>query len=399
LESIAAADLSSEIIIVGAGMAGTVLAVVLGRQGRRVMLVDPNSTCPPLFKAEKTERDQVAMLRKLGLLECLLPYAGQGREVWGSYNGHVFKTSPVEQYGLRYADMVNAVRAQVPAAVIYRVGRVKTIANGEQMQRVQLEDGEELTSRLVVLACGLSAELQAKLGIRRRIWQKDQSLGLGFDIAGESEPFPFGGLTYYSMSRSTRIDYLTLFKFRDRMRANLFVFRAASDPWVREFIQEPEAVLRRDLPKLNRVIGEYCVTSKVEAGWVDLYRVDSDPLPGIVIVGDSYQTACPATGFGLDKVLTDVDVLSECVPSWLATSGMGADKLAGFYHHPRKLALDTQALKRSREHRRLTVDASPRWRIHRFLLHFKWQLLAFGRTLKERRNEPARSASVAQHSK
>jgi NADPH-dependent 2,4-dienoyl-CoA reductase/sulfur reductase-like enzyme len=34
-------DLSSDFIIVGAGVAGAALAAVLGRQGRRVIFVDP----------------------------------------------------------------------------------------------------------------------------------------------------------------------------------------------------------------------------------------------------------------------------------------------------------------------------------------------------------------------
>jgi 2-polyprenyl-6-methoxyphenol hydroxylase-like FAD-dependent oxidoreductase len=388
LGAVGSSDLSSEIIIVGAGLAGTTLAAVLGKQGRRVILVDPHSSCPPLFRAEKIEREQVLLLRRLGLLEHLLPYAGRVREVWGAYDGRIFKTGPIEQYGLKYAEMVNAVRAQMPPVVVDRVGRVKVIANGDQVQRVKLMGGEELTSRLVILACGSSAELIAQLGMHRRVIQKDQSLGLGFDLGAESQPFPFDALTYYSMSPSTRIDYLTLFKFRNTMRANLFVFRSASDPWVREFIQQPGPMLRRYLPKLSRVTGPYRVISNVESARVDLYTLDSNPQPGVVLIGDAFQSPCPATGLGLDKVLTDVDILSECIPGWLATSGMGADKLADFYKHPRKLAMDSRALQRAQNHRRLVVGSSLRRRIHRLLLlHVKWRLLASSEQLRKVRRQ------------
>jgi 2-polyprenyl-6-methoxyphenol hydroxylase-like FAD-dependent oxidoreductase len=369
-------DLSAEIIIVGAGVAGAALAAVLGQQGRRAILVDPHSICPPQFRAEKIEREQVLLLRKLGLLEHLLPYSGRVSEVRGGYDGRIFKTSPIEQYGLKYAEMVDALRAQIPPVVVSRVGRVEAIANSDQVQRVKLLGGEELTSRLVVMASGGCAGVEANLGMRRRVIQKDQSLGFGFDIAAsDSQPFPFDGLTYYSMSPSTCIDYLTLFKFRKTVRANLFVFRSPSNPWVREFIQDPEPMLRRYLPKLSLVTGEYRVISKVESGRVDLYTVDCDPQPGVVLIGDAFQSACPATGMGMDKVLTDVDVLAECLPRWLATPGMSADKLADFYRHPRKLAMDSLALQRSQDHRRLAIDPSLRWRIHRFLLHAKWKLL------------------------
>jgi hypothetical protein len=79
---------------------------------------------------------------------------------------------------------------------------------------------------------------------------------------------------------------------------------------------------------------------------------------------------------GLDKVLTDVDALAECVPNWLATPGMGTDKLAEFYNHPGKRATDLRALRSAHYHRRIAMDSTWRWRIHRSLLHGKWRLSA-----------------------
>jgi 2-polyprenyl-6-methoxyphenol hydroxylase-like FAD-dependent oxidoreductase len=339
--------------------------------------VDPRSSCPPLFRAEKIERQQVLLLRKFGLLEHLLPYSARVREVRAGYDGRIFKTSPIEQYGIKHADMVNALRAQMPAGVDYRQDRVDHIANSSGVQRVTLSGGEELTCRLVVLASGVSDWLLANLGLQRRMVQRDQSMGFGFNIAAsQARPFDFDALTYYSFSPSTRIDYLSLFKFRETMRANLFTFRSASDPWVREFIQEPDRMLRRHLPKLSRLIGEYRVTSEVDCGRVNLYKVNDHRLPGVVMIGDAFQSACPAMGMGLDKVLTDVDVLSECIPRWLASPGMSGSKLADFYGHPRKRVTDSRALQGAQDHRRLVTDKSLGWRIQRKLLHLKWQFLS-----------------------
>ena len=357
-------------------MAGATLSAVLGQKGMKVLLLDPYPSCRPVFKAEKIEREQVLLFRKFGLLKYLLPYCGTVDEVHGAFDGRIFKSGPIEQYGIKYPDMVNALRTHMPPTVEQRLGRVEGIVNNGQVQRVKLMGGKELTSRLVVLASGVTAAIQGSLGMRRRVIKTDQSLGFGFDIAPSgTEQFPFDAVTYYAFSPSTLIDYLTLFKFRTIMRANLFVFRSSRDPWVGEFIREPERMLRRYLPKLSRVTGEYRVISEVDFGRVDLYRVDCDPQPGIVMIGDALQSACPATGMGLDKVLTDVDVLSECIPAWLATSGMSADKLSEFYKHPRKLALDSRALKRAQDHRNLSVGRSLRWRIHRSLLHTKWRML------------------------
>jgi len=383
-------------VVVGAGLAGVTLAAVLGRQGRRVIIVDPRSSCPPLLRAEKIERQQVRLLRKFGLLDFLRPYAARVSEVRAGFDGRIFKTSPIEQYGIKHAEMVNALREQMPAGVEYRQSRVEHIANSDEVQRVTLSGGEELTCRLVVLACGVSDGLLTNLGLDRRVVQRDQSLCFGFDIAGsEAQPFDFDALTYYAFNPSTRIDYLTLFKFRETMRANLFTFRSASDPWVREFIQNPDRMLRRHLPKLSRLIGEYRVTSDVESGKVDLYKVNEPSVAGVVMIGDAFQSACPAMGMGLDKVLTDVDVLSECIPDWLASAGMSASKLADFYKHPRKHSTDAQALQGARDHRRLVIGQSFRWRIQRKLVHLKWQLLSTLWPLRQFRI-PALGMSVSQ---
>ena len=395
MQSVGSSDVSSEIIIAGAGLAGSTLAAVLGQQGRRVILVDPHASCPPVFKAEKLDVDQVELLRKFGLLESLFPNSGRWNEVQMGYDGRIFRTVRVEQYGINYADMVNALRAQGHPSVDYRRGRVEHISNTGHIQRVKLTGGEELTARLVVLASGVSGGLEASLGLRRRMVQREQSLVLGFDMAASAaQSFNFDSIAYYSVSPSTRIGYLTLFKIRNTMRANLFVFRSVYDPWVREFILEPERMLRRYLPKLSGVTGEYRVISKVECGWADLYCVDGNPQPGVVLIGDAFQSVCPSTGLGLDKILTDVDVLSTWVSRWLATPGMGADKTADFYNDPRKLATDWRALQRAHHHRSAAIDSSLRWRIHRFLLHFKWRLEAAVEGLRRRSHGVIRSGKL-----
>ena len=371
---VGSSELSSEIIIVGAGMAGATLAAVLGQQGQRTILVDPRPISPQVFKAEKIDRQEASLLRNLGLLDHLLPHSSRWTQVRVGYNGRIFKTLRTEQYGIQYADMVNAMRANLPPVVDYRQERVELIANSSDVQRVKLSGGEELTSRLVVLASGVSCGLLANLKLRRRVVQKDQSLIFGFNVVASPTPFDFDSVNYYSVSPSTCISYLTLFKVRKTMRANLFVYRSVSDPWVRDFILEPDQMLRRYLPMLSRVTGEFRVTGKVESGRVDLYCVNGNPQPGVVLIGDAFQSVCPSTGLGLHKILTDVGALSACVPSWLATQGMGADKLADFYNNPHKLAADSVALQRAHNERCVSIDTSVRWQIHRFFLHLKWQL-------------------------
>ena len=366
--------------MVGAGLAGSTAAAVLGQQGRSVILIDPRPEYPPVFKAEKIEPEQAEMLRKLHLLEHLLPFAGRVREVRGAYNGRIFRVTPIEQYGINYSEMVNAIRTHLAAIVQFKQARVEHIENSDDVQRVRLAGGGALTSRLVVLACGVSGELQAGLGLRRHVIQKDQSVAFGFTVArSQAQPFDFDALTYYAGGSDAQIDYLSLFRFRDTMRANLFAFRRGADPWVRQFIKEPTPMLKRYLPKLRRVLGDFNVVSPVEFGHIDFYRMEGDPQPGVVLIGDAFQNVCPSTAMGLSKILTDVDVLClECVPVWFATPGMERDKIVSFYNSPRKQATDARAIQSARYRRRASTDRSFRWRIHRIRLRLR---MRFARTV------------------
>jgi 2-polyprenyl-6-methoxyphenol hydroxylase-like FAD-dependent oxidoreductase len=374
LASRVASDPSTEIIIVGAGAAGVTAAAVLGQRGHRVLLLDANPTCPPVFKAEKIEGAQLQLLRQFGLVEQLLPFCSRISEVHAAFDGRIFKTTPYQQLGLTYSTLVDTLRERLPSNVQFQVARVAAIHPSPYTPSVELETGEHLAARLVIFACGSNRALEASLGLTRRVLQKEQSMALGFNIAPQkSRSFPFQAVTYYPTTNADRVDYLTLFKIPRAMRANLFLFRSISDPWVREFLQQPRLLLERCFPKLPRVIGEFSVTGRVEAARIDLYRNEGNPQPGVVLIGDALQNVCPSTGLGLNKVFTDIDVLAECVPVWFTNHVIDAAQLAQFYQHPRKLAADSHALAAADRHRRAVIDASPRWRAHRALLHTKWR--------------------------
>lgn len=367
--------LSADIIVAGAGAAGATIAAVLDRQGWRVLLLDERPVCPPVFKAEKVLHDEMDLLRDVELLEPLLSHSGRISELIDAYDGRIVRRNRVEQIGLAYSDLVNTLRANLPASIKARLGRVERITSEGGTSTVHLADGEQLTSRLVVVACGMCEPLLASLGLRRRVIQKEQCVVLGFNITPANSPaFSFDTITYFPTDPTSRIDYLTLFKFRDTMRANLFTFLAGNGSWIREFVQQPALMLERAFPKLPRVTGEYRITGKVEVGRADLYRMEGTVPDGVVLIGDAWQNTCPSTGLGLRKAFTDVAVLARCVPDWFSTPGMSAEKIRSFYDHPRKRRMDAYALQNSSDHRRLVCDLSMPWRLRRVLLRLKRNL-------------------------
>ncbi|TKB81915.1 MAG: FAD-dependent monooxygenase, partial [Nitrospira sp.] len=190
----------------------------------------------------------------------------------------------------------------------------------------------------------------------------------------DGKPFPFDSLTYYPDGVQTRGAFLTLFPIREVMRANYFVYRVPGEEWVRRFGKNADEQLMRDLPKLGHFAGPFHVSSRIEMCPIDLYRAEGHVQPGLVLLGDAYQGPCPTTGMGVSKVLTDVDVLGDCVPRWLSTSGMGVEKIEDFYRDPRKTTCDDSALRNALYQRTLSTADSSLRHVHRELRYLATRL-------------------------
>lgn len=358
--------LSTDVCIVGAGFAGSCAAGALARRGVDVVLVDRHASYPPCFKAEKLEPDQTELLRRLDLLDPILPGAAAIHEVRGAENGRVLRARPVEQLGMLYHDMTNALRAALPASVRLEIGHVERIATSDDRQQVQLAGGRTIDARLVVVACGTRDELLRPLGMKRSAVRDEQSLAFGFTIARrDGRPFDFDALTYYPVRRTERVGYLTMFLVGREMRANLWVYWPAADARTRAFLKDPHGETLRLLPGLDRVLGPFAVEGRVETCRIDFFRMEGVVQPGVVLVADAYQSACPTTGLGLSRALTDVEALCACAPDWLATPGMPAAKIERFYADPRKRALDDFALAETSFNREMATNESLPWRLRR----------------------------------
>ena len=92
--------------------------------------------------------------------------------------------------------------------------------------------------------------------------------------------------------------------------------------------------------------------------------------PGIVLIGDAFQTSCPAAGTGVSRLLTDVTQLCLThVPAWFATPGVSAGKVGQFYDDADKQAVDAHALGSADFRRSLTIDTTLGWRARRRVLY------------------------------
>jgi 2-polyprenyl-6-methoxyphenol hydroxylase-like FAD-dependent oxidoreductase len=192
------------------------------------------------------------------------------------------------------------------------------------------------------MANGLNSGLRQRLGFAREDLSKAHSTAIGFDLkpVGKSA-FPVPALTYYCSRPADRTAYITLFPIGPATRANLMTYRDLHDPWLQRLRAEPDATLRALFPALGTIMGDFEVDGRIHIRPADLYVTRGCNRAGIVLIGDAYSTSCPAAGTGAGKVLNDVERLCNVhIPCWLATPGMGEDKIAAFYADPVKQAYD-----------------------------------------------------------
>lgn len=359
----------TDIVITGGGLAGSTAAAMLARDGFDVVLVDPHAVYPPDLRCEKLDARQVELLRRTGLADLVLPAATLDGECWIARFGRVVDKRPGDQHGILYDTLVNTVRATIPAGATFISGKVTAIANSPSRQAVTLSSGEEISARLVIVANGLNSGLRHALGMVREDVSKCHSITLAFDLkpVGRSN-FDFRALTYYPERAADRAAYLTLFPVGHVMRANFMVYRAMDDPWLQEMRQRPEPAMLSIMPRLGKITGSTEVVGPVKIRPADLYVTHGYLQPGIVLVGDAFATSCPAAGTGADKVLTDIERLCNVhVPQWMASDGMGIDKIAAFYADPVKVACDRRSFEEAFSLRAVSIDERWSWRARRWV--------------------------------
>lgn len=358
----------TDIVIAGGGLAGSLAAAMLARDGFRVVLVDPHPVYPPDLRCEKLDGPQTAVLRRTGLADAVLAAGTFDGECWIARFGRVVEKRPGDQYGILYDTLVNTIRAEIPARAEFVAGKVSAIANGPDRQTVTLSTGEEISARLVVVANGLNIGLGHALGMTREDVSKGHSITIAFDLkANGRSQFDFPALTYYGERPADRAAYITLFPIGAAMRANFMVYRDMSDPWLSEMRHRPTETLFALLPGLRKLAGEAEVVGPVKIRPADLYVMRDHVQPGVVLVGDAFGTSCPAAGTGTSKVFTDVERLcNEYIPRWFASEGMGADKIAAFYADPEKTACDRHSFDKAFSLRAITLDEGLAWRARRW---------------------------------
>ncbi|WP_137935249.1 FAD-dependent oxidoreductase [Mesorhizobium comanense] len=382
-----------DVAIVGAGLAGTTLATVLGKAGRKVALIDPHRVHHDEFKAEKTRMEQMRVFEKLGLGSVIRPLVTPTTEIQVFRLGQFFQRKPESEFGFSYGPLVNGLREALPPEVPLMVGKIAEISTGPDWQRLVLTDGTVIDARLLVVATGYSESVRRAVGVERVEHSKAHSLAMGFDLAISPQEFGSRSITFYPKRVAARIPFITIFRIGNRIRANMFAYRIVADPWTQAFRANPQQVLLQLMPEIAAQCGNFTVRSPVEVRQVSLTTTSGHRRSGVVFIGDAFSTTCPAQGDGIHRVATDVDRLcSTYIPAWLETPGMGVDKICAFYDDRIKIAADATAMRSSLYAKAIITETGLEWRIRRLRNNTARQLMIIGR--KIRHFSPRRALKV-----
>ena len=359
----------TDVAIVGGGLAGSLAAAMLGRAGIDAVMIDPHPVYPADFRAEKIDLKQIEVLHKTGIAQPVLDAGTPDGGIWIARFGRLVDKLPGGQRGFPYDTLVNTVRAQIPARTPFVSAKVNEIATSRERQTLTLSSGEALSARLAVIANGLNIGVRHRLGMVHETLSPCHSIMLGFDLHAVGRArFDFPALTYYAERPTDRTAFLTLFPIGAVMRANLCIYRTMDDPWLRTFRDAPEATLHALMPGLRLLTQEFSVTRPVKIRPADLYVTREVRRAGVVLIGDAFATSCPAAGTGTGKVFTDVERLCNVhVPRWLATPGMGEEKIAAFYDDPVKQASDTYSQAKAYQLRSVSIEPGLSWEARRWI--------------------------------
>lgn len=363
--------IETDVAIIGAGLAGSLARAILVRAGYRVALIDKRVVPPDEFRVEKIGGRQVDIFRRLGFMENVEAAASPYDRVLNIKDGRLVDVSVGRAYGLLYSDLVGMARGLMPDQSGLLIDQVTDVSCSDDRQHLTLASGKQVTSRLVILATGMAGALAFNLGIKRRMIAPRHSVSFGFTIARpDNAPFEFEALTCYGERTADGIDYLSLFPVSSGMRANLFMFRDPTDPVMRELRRDTKRTLLRMMPGLEPYLGDFHVAGQVQSWVMDLSVAEGHLQPGVVLIGDAFQTNCPAAGTGVSRLLVDVERLcADYVPRWLATDGMDTEKISQFYFDRDKLAADRHSLQMARFRQAMTSNTEATWHVRR-RLHF-----------------------------
>lgn len=315
-----------DVIIVGARIAGSTLATLLGMRGWRVLLLDKAIFPSDALSTHFFRAPALSTFERLGILHQITDAAPPLKVLWNYIDGHVL-SDPVQTDEERFNYFICLRRITLDAILIERASREPSIALRPGANVNALIQSENHVTGVRWTESGVKSEAKARAVIGAD--------GFYSKIANAVQPVVE---TQYPVQRCMYYAYMQGIEPLDGPMAEhhfvgdtlTYVFPTDNDLTlvalslpINEFSaikKEPQKKLLahlhslpRLMPRLNRA--EF-VTEVKGAGNIPGYqRVPFGP--GWALVGDSQQIMDPWSGMGIDHATTHAGFLAEALDGWL----------------------------------------------------------------------------------
>ncbi len=325
-----------DVAIAGGGVAGSSLAIFLGRAGLSVSLFEQHRFPREKACAEGLMPAGVGVLARLGLVEavggarfCGTTYRGFGTEVSAQ-----FPDTPAFGLGQRRLRLDTALfeeAARTPGVTARQEARVHgPLVEGNGVTGL-LIDGQPVRARLVVAADGPRSPLRRKLGLdgkprgRRRLGVRAHfRLPPGASVPTQVEVFVGAGHELYlTPLPDGEVSLAALTDAANGQPHELFRRWIAEHPRLSDRLADAEQV--------SELAGQLPLESRARRGIA----------PGLVLLGDAAGFLDPITGGGMAQALLSAELLAATV-----ATDLGWDRLRLFDRRRRALVRDLGRLTR-----------------------------------------------------
>ena len=305
-----------DVCIIGAGVAGGVLAAYLGGNGLRVAVVEKNMAEQERMIGELLQPGGVIKLQELGLAHLLDELDAQEIEGYGLFmNGDNFKISyPTENgktltgRGLRNGKFVQRIRQHILSlpnvtvieGTVQQLNEVEGRITGLKYTEKNSDESKDITAKLTVVCDGMFSAFRGQLSSNEK---KVSSFFLGMILKDCNLPFKNHGhvivakpspcLVYPISSTETRI---------------LIDFPGNEAP--RKSAELSNYLAETIAPQLPSQIVPSFMAAVAEGKFKSMpnHLIPAKPFtkPGVAMIGDSLNMRHPLTGGGMTAAFSDI---------------------------------------------------------------------------------------------
>lgn len=308
-----------DVAVVGASLAGSTAAMLLGRAGMRVALVEKQPD-PAAFKrmcSHFIQASGVPTVERLGLLEPVIAAGGVRSRIrawtpWGTIDPRPEDAGYALNLRRELLDpMVRDAAASTPGVEL-RLGEAATglLRDGEGFAGIAVRDGEgresELRARLTIGADGRDSRVAKLAGVRERTYPHGRIAYGSYFEGPPIEGSPDGKIWFTDPNWAAAFPTDHDLTFYAAMPTKDMLPRFKRDPeraLVEFFAELPEAPPIRESHRVEEVLGKIDMTN----------RMRGPVAPGLALIGDAALATDPLFGVGCGWAFQSGEWLADSV--------------------------------------------------------------------------------------